>query len=199
MAINTQFGFKFLESLQLTDFWLPFVIIFVVVYAALQKSGILGKDNKKFNVIIALAIGLMVTIPHILGKYPIGKDPITIITTAIPNVAIVLMAIVMVLILIGMFGGASKFGGGIFGAIIALAAFVFVIYIFIDAAGLLKGTNMTMPSFLKDPATQSVIVIVLIFGIIVYFITKEDSIGGAGTSGGGVMKFFEKIGDWFKP
>lgn len=196
MAINTEFGFKLLENLNLTDFWLPFIIIFVVVFAALQKSGILGKDNKKFNVIIALALGLIVTIPHVLGKYPVGKDPITIINTAVPNVAIILVAIVMVLILIGMFGGASKFGGGFLGGIIALVAFAFVIYIFVDAAGLLKGTSIGMPSFLRDPATQSVIVIVLIFGIIVYFITKEDS---TSTSGGGVMKFFEKIGDWFKP
>jgi len=38
---------------------LPFLLIFVVVFAILEKSEILGKDKKYANVIVALVIGFM--------------------------------------------------------------------------------------------------------------------------------------------
>ena len=68
-----------LESWGLTDVLLPFLLIFTLVFAVLQKTEILGDDKKNFNVIIALVLGLLFVVPHIAGAYPIGYDPVQFI------------------------------------------------------------------------------------------------------------------------
>ncbi|GAG35226.1 unnamed protein product, partial [marine sediment metagenome] len=62
-AYNLEEFIRVLESWGLTDVLLPFLLIFVVMFAILQKTRILGEDKKRFNMVIALVIGLMVVIP----------------------------------------------------------------------------------------------------------------------------------------
>ena len=50
--------FRLLESYGFTDALLPFLLIFTIVFAVLQKTNILGKDKKNFNVILALVLAL---------------------------------------------------------------------------------------------------------------------------------------------
>ena len=41
------------------DVLLPFLLVFTIVFAILEKTNILGEDKKNFNVIIALVIGAL--------------------------------------------------------------------------------------------------------------------------------------------
>ncbi len=104
MAYNFADFVRSLESWGVTDVLLPFILIFVFVFAILQKSHILGKDKKNFNMIIALVVALSTIIPHVLGKFPAGKDPIVIIARAIPNIALLLVVGLCLFILIGLVG-----------------------------------------------------------------------------------------------
>ena len=72
----------------LTDILLPFLLIFTVIFAILQRSKILGIDRKNFNVVVALVIGLLVIIPHITGTYPYDRDVVNILNNAIPQISI---------------------------------------------------------------------------------------------------------------
>ncbi len=186
-----------LESFELTDILLPFVLFFTIIYAVLQKSKILGEDKKNFNVIVALVISLMMVIPHVVGRYPSQYDPINIINNALPSIAIVIVAIILFFVLIGLFGAKAPFGGSSFGGFVAIIAFLFVLIVFLNAAGLLgSGRIYNVPiigPFLADPATQSLVVTILVFGLIVWFITREPKPVGQkmmGELGKNIKDFF---------
>ncbi|MBI1971098.1 hypothetical protein HYS47_05090 [Candidatus Woesearchaeota archaeon] len=165
-----------LDSAGLTDVLLPFFLVFTVVYAILQKSELLGRDRKNFNVIIALIIAFAVIIPHITGMYPPDADVVTIINKAIPNVALVIVLIIMFLLMIGLVGGTSSLNASGISGGIALVAFVIVVYIFGAAANFWEVTGTL--SFLSSPDVQALIVIILVFGLLVWFITHDDETKG---------------------
>ena len=93
-----------LDNFGLTDVMLPFLLIFVIIYAILMKTKILGETKKNLNIIVAIVVGLLVVIPHITGRFPANADPVIIMNNALPQVSLVLVAIVFLLIMIGVFG-----------------------------------------------------------------------------------------------
>ena len=48
-----------LSSPIISEAVLPFILIFTVVFAILQKSSILGKDKKQIDAMVALVFGLI--------------------------------------------------------------------------------------------------------------------------------------------
>jgi len=163
-----------LESFGLMDVLIPFLLIFTVVFAALRQTKILG-DEKKFHVIIALAMAFAVVVPHVLGKYPAGKDIVVIINQALPNVSVVLIAILMVLIILGIFGANINLAGSPVGGWMIVVAVVVVGIIFGNAAGWFQLPGWL--NFMAEPTTRAFIIILLIFGVIIAFITSEQSEG----------------------
>ncbi|MDA1196333.1 MAG: hypothetical protein O2779_00005 [Nanoarchaeota archaeon] len=104
-AYNLENFFRILEEWGLSDVMLPFLLVFVVFFAILEKTNILGERARKYNLVIALVIALMVVVPHVTGLYPVNKDPVDIFNEAIPSISIVIVAAMGVLILIGTMGG----------------------------------------------------------------------------------------------
>ncbi|MBT5023422.1 hypothetical protein HON01_11430, partial [Candidatus Woesearchaeota archaeon] len=121
-----------LEYMGLSDVLLPFLLIFTVVFAIMQKTQPLG-EKKSYNVLIALVLALSTVVPHVLGYYPANADVVVIINKSLPSVSIVLVAIVMVFLVVGLFGGKATWGGALSGWI-AFAAFILVFVIFASAA-----------------------------------------------------------------
>jgi hypothetical protein len=178
-----------LESWGLTDVLLPFLLIFTLVFAILQKTRILGQDKKNFNVVIALVMALTVVIPHISNNYPINYDPVDIINGFLPGISLILVAVLMLFILVGIWGAEASWAGGSPSAFIALIAAIAVLWIFGASAGWWNGWSWFIRFFGSDAV--SLIIIILVFGIIIWFITKSDS----KTTGD---SFVEKLGDMFK-
>jgi len=174
--------FYSLERLGIADILLPFILIFTLVFATLQKTKILG-DKKNFNVVVALSIALGVIIPHATNSYPPGGDVVEIINAALPQIALVLVAGLSVMILIGLWGVSPAWKGPLTG-IIMLVSFAIVLWIFLGASELIN-----IPRFLDDPETQALIVVLLVFGFIVMAITSEGGKDEKST--------FEKFGEFF--
>ena len=103
--------FENLERIGFVDAVLPFLLIFTVMFAMLQKTKVLGDGKKNFNAIIAIIIGLLVVIPHVTHRYPADGDPVEILNNALPQVSLVIVAVIFLLILIGVFGQESVFLG----------------------------------------------------------------------------------------
>lgn len=177
------------DSWGLTDVLLPFLLIFTLVFAILQKTKILGEDKKNFNVVIALVMALTVVIPHVTNSYSLNYDPVNIINRFLPGVSLVIVAIVMLFVLIGLWGGEATWVGGSPSAMIALLAAIAIIWIFGAAAGWFTGWNWFTSFFGADAV--ALIVIILVFGIIIWFITKSDK----QTAG---ENFLDKVGNIFK-
>lgn len=178
---------SWLEEAGLTDVLLPFFLIFTVIYAIMEKSELLGKDKKNYNVILALVIAFAVIIPHVTGMYPPNGDVVDIINKSIPNVTLFIVLLVMFLLLIGLVGGGTRLSAGSLSGGVALVSFVVVAYIFGAAANFweLSGTF----AFLSSPDVQALVVIILVFGLLVWFITKDTESKGE--------SFLKNIGDTF--
>ena len=90
---------------------LVFLLIFVIVYAIMQKTRVLGESKKNLNIVVAIVVGLLVVIPHVTGRFPANADPVLIIGDALPSISIVLVAVIFLLIMIGVFGQEHIFLG----------------------------------------------------------------------------------------
>ena len=86
----------------LTTLLLPFLLIFVVVFAILEKASILGKEKHQINAIVALVIGLAVIL------FP---GPREIIVTILPWLAVGVAVLLVFFILYGFFAGDLSDGG----------------------------------------------------------------------------------------
>jgi hypothetical protein len=178
-----------LDSWGLTDVMLPFLLIFTIVFAILQKTKILGEEKKNFNAVVALVLALTFIIPHVTGRYPSNYDPVNIINGFLPGVSLLIVAIVMLFVLIGLWGGDAKWVGGSPSAMIAILAAIAIVWIFGASAGWWTGWNWFTNFFGEDAV--ALIIIILVFGIIIWFITKSDKKPAGQT-------FLEKVGDMFK-
>ena len=172
-----------LQQVGVLDVIMPFILVFTIIFAVLQKTRILGRTEdglprKNFNTIIALVMGLAVIIPHVTGTssyYGVGVvDVVDIINTALPNVALVAVIIIMILITIGVFGREFDIGDG-YGGVFVVLAFLVVGFIFAASAGWFQaGTLPQWLYFVYDSQFQALVVALLVFGVLIYFITKED-------------------------
>ena len=183
-----------LEALGFADVLLPFILIFTVIFAIMQKTEVLGKGKKNFNVAIAFVIALGVIIPHVLGTYPPNGDVVEIINQALPNVSIVIIGVLMVMLILGIFGKTwpehNKISSGVLILAIAVVAYIF---------GLAADWWTYLPTWLywlNNPDTQALLILILVFGIIVAYITKEDD--DSSSFGKSLGEGFEKIGESMK-
>ena len=174
-SIFTRLGYSF-ERIGLLDAIIPFLLIFTIVFAALEKSGLFGRGKRKINAVVAFAMALTVVVPHLTNRYPPGYDVVVIINSVIPQVVIVFVAIILFLVLIGIFGGEVKWGSGLSG-LATIVSLIAIIVIFMRSIG----TISQFPRWavwLDNPDIQALVVIILVFGLIVGFVTKEP--GGPG-------------------
>ena len=181
----------YLDQLAVLDFFLPFILVFTITFAILQKSEILGPKSKNFNVVVALVLGLLFVIPHITGTYPLGYDPVQIMNDSLPTISLVAIASIMVLLLLGLFN--REFSEKAQPIIILIAA-GFVVYSFGAALNWWSNPSSTFSWWTVD-LTQ-LIIIILVFGIIVTFITKDDTSKGIG---GYAKDGWDFLGDFIKP
>ena len=172
------------------DVLLPFILVFTIVFATLQKTKILGEGKKQFNVILSLVMALGVVIPHVTGSYmEWGFDPVQVINNALPQVSIIVVAIIMLLLIIGVFGNQIDIAGGSLAGWVVILAIIAVTLIFGTQVGWFRLPLWLV--FLQNPELQALIVMILVFGVIIWFITKEDK---DPTKEKGLGKWAENIG-----
>lgn len=153
------------------DVVLPFLLIFTLVFAVLQRIKLFGDDKKSINVIIALIMAILTVVPHVTGNYPGNYDPVVIINTLLPSISILSVVIILVLFLWGMFGG--EWSGSSLPGIVMVVILLIVGYIFGTTVGW-----WALPSDLFgnwwSSDLSTLIVIILVFGVVVFFITMGD-------------------------
>lgn len=163
-----------LERWGLTDVMLPFLLIFVIIYAILQKTKILGEDRKNLNAAVAVVIGLLVVVPHVTGKFPANKDPVLILNDALPQVSIIIVAAIFLLVMIGVFGESYVFLGITMPGWITLVSIVTIVLIFGGSAGWWQGDfGQSLESFFGTEGV-AVFIMIVTFGVIIAWITGDS-------------------------
>lgn len=178
--VNTLGSFAtYFQTYGLLDFFLPFILVFTIVYATLAKIKILGEGKKQFNVIVSLVLALLFVVPHMLGTYPLGYDPVAVMNAALPSISLVSVAAIMVLLLMGVFG--TRFAAGAV-PVIAMVALGFVVYIFGAALNLWTGPYDAFSWW--TPELSELLIVLLVFGLVIWLIVKEPTAEGRGLMGG---------------
>ena len=165
------------------DFFMPFLLLFGLIYAILQRIGLFHTKvkkgtaevevaDRKINAILGVVIALMIVIPHVTQWYPPDKDPINIINTFLPNSVIVLAALLLAFILVGLVSkrevgkpamlGRFRFFLGLIGLIAVLLVIIKAIW----------------PAFgpewlLMDPNTTAVVIVIGVTALIIWFVMRE--------------------------
>ncbi len=176
-----------LYDMGILDILLPFVLIFTIIFAVLQRTKVLGKDDngkpmKNFNVVIALVMGAAAVIPHVLWGTRDARNPylsngfidvVQVINNALPNVSLIIVAVLMFLIVVGIWGKNIDIAGTTLGGLITIISMIAIVLIFAVAAGWM-GQLPNWLSFLRDPQTQALVVVILVFGLIIKFIVGGE-------------------------
>lgn len=161
--------FQVLQAWGFADALLPFILIFVIIFAILQKVGLFKDEqdqpDRKINGVIAFVISALIIIPHITRTYPINQDPIIIINTFLPSTAILILAIFMVMLLLGLIGG--KIPSPLL-TLIGFASLIILGLVIIKAA-----FPAFVPRWTLDPNTQALIIVLLTMGLVGWFIIRQ--------------------------
>lgn len=188
MVSTFESTFQMLEAWGIADTLLPFILIFAIVFAVLDKAQIFGENKRNINIIIALVIGLSVVIPHVTNSYPPEADVVDLMNIILPQVSLVAVAFLMVLILVGVVGG--EWMGSHTGGWMAMIGAIAVFIIFGGAVGWWE-SGWLYNTFGEE--TVSVALMLLVFGLIIWFITRE----GKATGGEGLTKFMKDFGNFW--
>lgn len=153
MPFDFKEAIKFMEDYGFYDVILPFLLVFTIVFATLQKIQIFGKESRRYNAIIALSIALIFTA---------ATNLVEAMNEYLPIIGIVLAAFLGLMLLLGMFGveqgsaGTRILGWVVTGAVILAIAFHYL-------SGL-KGASSVYK--LLEANASTIIIIGIILGII---------------------------------
>jgi glucan phosphoethanolaminetransferase (alkaline phosphatase superfamily) len=162
----------FLEDLGFFDIILPFLLTFVIVYAVLEKTKILGKtekDKPKTNVNAMLAF--------VVALFVVATKQITdAFKISLPWVVLILLAILMFMMLAGVVFGDKEFtfeeNKGWRTAIIIIA-FIAIIAIFLHGFGWLEPFIGFIIYKWADTLIMGVVLLFIIIGTILIVVGKK--------------------------
>lgn len=163
--VNLSDMIKGLESMGFYAVLLPFLLIFTILFAILQKIKLFGTDSKNINIIVAVVIAFFVVrVPSIIAT----------INMFLPKVSMIVLFLLMFLLIIGIFGASGEgISGGWFFVAMAVSMGGLIWAITSSIPGI------SLPSWLKLTSGDVQILIfvaVLIGGI--FLITREKPSAG---------------------
>jgi len=165
-------AFARMEGWGVFDILLPFLLVFAIVFAVLEKIKMFGDDKKNIHVVIALILGVMFIGPHfIAGIAGTNRDPVQIIQNAIPSVSIMAIAVVCAFIILGLWSkGEIEFSESpILSTVIIFLTLGVILYIFGKSAGWWR-SSVGWPGFLANPETRALILIFAVFAVVILFV-----------------------------
>jgi hypothetical protein len=178
----------YLETFGVLDILLPFLLVLTIAFAVLQKIKLFGDKGKRFNIVISLTLAMLFVVPHILGTYPLGYDPVQVMNEALPSVALIAIMAIMMLFLMGLFGSEFSDAGTKF---VALVVAGFVLYIFGSALDVWTGPSDFF--WWWTPQTTETMLILGVVGLIVWLIFREPKKDGEKTPLGRVSDVLGKM------
>lgn len=182
MLFQTGFGLQetidYLVEIGVYDVFLPFLLVFSMVFAILEKTKILGSDKTNINAVVAVVVGLLLVVQ---------KGIVEIINLFLPRVSLIMVVILMGLLLIAMVAG--KEFTGVTGTTFGVAVVLIIISIIIALTAQPGGG----PIWLSQADKETLIKIgvpLLIFLVVLQIVTAKPKTQQK-------PNFFERLGKEF--
>ncbi len=173
---STAFGgaIQFLDRIGVYDIVLPFLLVFTIVFAILEKTRVLGVEKvegkeytkKNLNAIVAFVIAFIVVASTSLVRA---------INEVVANTVLLLVLVVSFLMLVGVFLGTGevtleKFPGWM--KFWMFIIFIAIVIIFLKAIGWLDALGFIFTNLQIDWAATLVLLIIII--LFIWFVTRES-------------------------
>lgn len=170
---------EFFERLGVYDIILPFILVFTIVFAILERTRILGAEDgeskKNLNAMVAFVIGFLV----IASSQLVGT-----ITQVSSQVVILLMLSVFFLLLVGTFRGEDELQHGVkldrgWNILFSIIMFLGIVFIFLDAIKTEAGRSWLqvfidwLGRFATDTAVASILLLIVVIGIVAFITHKK--------------------------
>lgn len=95
MAFDFKEAIKFMEEFGIYDVVLPFILIFTIIFATLEKIKIFGQEGRRYNALIALSIALL---------FVAATNLVEAVNHYLPIIGLVLAIFLGLMLLLGIFG-----------------------------------------------------------------------------------------------
>ncbi len=165
---------EFFVELGVYDIILPFLLVFTIMFAVLEKTKILGIEKigekeytkKNLNAMIAFVVALLVVA---------STQLVRIINEVMANAVLLVVLAISFLLLVGVFYTDKQFSleGSWWAKFFTVMMFVGIIIIFLNALGWLKPILSIFTNIEAEWAGS--IVFILIILAFMWYITKEPS------------------------
>lgn len=193
MVANFEDITRAFERVGFVDVILPFLLIFTIIFAVLEKTRILGEAKRNLNIALSFIFALVVVIPHVTGNLPGGFDPVEIINQALPKVTLIAVAIIAFMVLIGVFAQDKIIFGLTSIGWIGTLSVIAILFIFGSAAGWWSPNFMDWLEEIFGSDTLAWVIMILTIGIILAFLTG----GGEKQQLGAFKRFSDNLGELF--
>jgi hypothetical protein len=145
----------YLVSIGVYDVLLPFLLIFSIIFAILEKTKILGANKTNINVIVSVVVGLLLIVQ---------RSIVELINIFLPRVSLMIVVILMGLLVIAMVAG--KEFTGLKGTTLGIAIIVIIIAIIIALTSSPSGAGYSISSADRDALLRIGIPLLILFGVI---------------------------------
>lgn len=162
------------------DIILPFLLVFAITFAVLDKIKIFGPKARNINTVLAIIVAFFLLLQ---------PQFIDVLQQFLPRVSMFLITIIMILLVMGMFG--YGFGDSWQGLSV-IVAIVGVVW----ALGASLDWNLPVFDLLNDQDI-AILLILGIFILVIWFIVRDPNREGSG--GAGVKDFLNKLGAKLPP
>jgi hypothetical protein len=170
-----QNSIAFFVNLGLYDVVMPFLLVFTIVYAMLEKTKVLGVDEqgtkKNLNAMMAFVVGFLVIA---------SSQLVRIINTVLADVVLLLLLSVLFLMLAGSFHTSKEFSLENTGwaKFMMVVMFIGIVLIFLNALGWLHYLWWYLTGHIDGPVVGSFIMLaVVVFAM--FWLVKDPKPAGA--------------------
>ena len=170
-----------LEDFGFYEVALPFILIFTLFFAILQKIELFGENGKNFNAVISMVMAFLVVRTQSI---------VEVMNTFLPQISLIALIFVVVLILIGILLGPAA--GGWSGLPLGLGLIITITGVGIAFYGSSAPLGIELPDWLQfTVGDRNILLGILLFFLFISFITSEP--GKPGQTWSNLFKSLGKL------
>lgn len=180
-TFNFQDFITYLENIGAYQYFLPFLLVFAIFFAILEKTKILGQDKTNINGVVAAIIGLLLVV---------RTEIVDTINLFLPRTALILIVILMFILVIATLRG--KEFKGLTGILFFIGIVLVVLFL---SLALTPSWSDWFTNYERNRLIEIGLPILAFIGSIIAIVAFGKSKGT--TPEGGFAKFVKSIEDAF--